>query len=115
MSRRTLLLLIFGFILSGNLAEAKLPRISAKDFPTLIQRLSEQPGFFDSDNLVSNESSYLQILGMLDKLAVRGGVYLGVGPEQNFTYIARTRPPDKIMVRLQTYKLVIANRITNVY
>ena len=29
---------------------------------------------------------------MLRETGVKGGVYLGVGPEQNFTYIAAIRP-----------------------
>jgi hypothetical protein len=57
----------------------------------LIQQLSEPGGYFDSDNLISNESSYLQVSEALDALP-KGGVYLGVGPEQNYTYIARLRP-----------------------
>lgn len=106
MSRRTLLLLILGLFLSENFVEAKLPRISAKDFPALIQRLSEHPGFFDSDNLVSNEASYLQIFGMLDKLDLRSGIYLGVGPEQNFTYIARTRPRLAILLDIRRQNML---------
>jgi hypothetical protein len=82
-------------------AADRLERISTKEFVALIQRLSEDPGFFDSDNLVSNESSYLQVCGMLETLAVKGGVYLGVGPEQNFTYIAKTRPRLAILLDIR--------------
>lgn len=82
-------------------AADRLERLSTKEYVALIQRLSEAPGFFDSDNLVSNESSYLQISGLLDKLAAKGGVYLGVGPEQNFTYIAKTRPRLAIVLDIR--------------
>jgi hypothetical protein len=41
---------------------------------------------------VSNESAYLTVVEKLRSLGVSGGAYLGVGPEQNFTYIARIRP-----------------------
>ncbi|MCI0422592.1 MAG: hypothetical protein L0312_25790, partial [Acidobacteria bacterium] len=77
-----------------------------KEFPALVQRLSEDPGFFDSDNLVSNESSYLQVCGVLEKLGVKDGVYLGVGPEQNFTYIARTRPRLAILLDIRRQNLL---------
>jgi hypothetical protein len=79
----------------------RLERLSTKEYVALIQRLSEEPGFFDSDNLVSNESSYLQISSLLDKLVAKGGVYLGVGPEQNFTYIAKTRPRLAIVLDIR--------------
>jgi hypothetical protein len=61
-------------------------------FAALIQRLSEAGGFFPSDNLVSNETSYQHVLGKMEQLGVKGGVYLGVGPDQSFTYIAQVRP-----------------------
>lgn len=61
-------------------------------FAELIERLSEAGGFFPSDNLVSNETSYLHVMGVLRKLGVSGGAYIGVGPDQNFTYIAEVRP-----------------------
>src|SRR5512145_423837 len=88
---------------SASLSKAvdRLQRIPTKEYVALIQQLSEEPGFFDSDNLVSNESSYLQISGPLEKLATKGGVYLGVGPEQNFTYIAKTRPRLAILVDIR--------------
>jgi len=58
----------------------------------LSAQLSEPSGYFDTDNLISNETSYLQVADQLAESAPRGGVYVGVGPDQNFTYIARTRP-----------------------
>ena len=52
--------------------------------------LSEPAGTFDhADNLVSNETLVAQLVEMLRP---RGGAYVGVGPEQNFSYIARVRP-----------------------
>src|SRR5947209_17059402 len=45
-----------------------------------------------ADNLVTNEDSFGRVAGELERLAPEGGVYLGVGPDQNLTYIARARP-----------------------
>ncbi len=59
------------------------------DLSTLIQALSEPGGFFDTDNIISNETSYMQVV---EQLRPVGGGYVGVGPEQNFTYIGRVRP-----------------------
>jgi hypothetical protein len=61
-------------------------------FAALVASLSEPGGYFDTDNLISNEASYLHALGPIERLEVRGGAYLGVGPDQNFSYIARIRP-----------------------
>ena len=61
-------------------------------FGALVSSISEPDGSFFSDNVVSNETSYLQVAGALARAATPGGAYLGVGPEQNFTYIALSRP-----------------------
>jgi hypothetical protein len=104
--RLSLLLVLSIISSSSGFAARPLDKLSGKEFSALIQRLSEDAGFFDSDNLVSNEASYLQVSGMLDKLDVRGGVYLGVGPEQNFTYIAKTRPNLAILLDIRRQNLL---------
>src|SRR5438105_4298623 len=70
---------------------ARAPQ-STSPFATAIATLSERGGYFDTDNLISNESSYLQVLPELKRRGVHGGAYVGVGPDQNFSYIADTRP-----------------------
>jgi len=54
--------------------------------------MSEPNGYFRSDNLLSNEIYYPAILADLLQRVKPGGVYLGVGPEQNFNYIVATKP-----------------------
>lgn len=71
------------------------------DFGQLVTRLSERAGYFGSDNLVSNELSYQHVLGRLQKMNVTGGAYLGVGPDQNFTYIAQIKPRIVFMVDIR--------------
>jgi hypothetical protein len=61
-------------------------------FAARVARLSEQAGYFDSDNLISNESSYLHPVSALRGRNVTGGAYIGVGPDQSFSYIAAIRP-----------------------
>jgi hypothetical protein len=50
---------------------------------------------FRPDNLVSNEAWLQHVIPDLEKMvsSERGRVYVGVGPEQNFTYIAAVKPP----------------------
>ena len=67
-------------------------RLSDQEFWRLSSALSEPDGTFRSDNLVSNEAWLQYVIPDLLKVARPAGVYLGVGPEQNFTYIAAMRP-----------------------
>jgi hypothetical protein len=73
-------------------SEHEAPPFTASQFAQLIQRINEESGYFWNDNYVSNEASYLHPLGKLRELGIQGGVYLGVGPNQNFTYIAKLKP-----------------------
>lgn len=74
---------------------------SIRDFGDLVARLSEPGGYFDTDNLISNESSYLHVIPALERYGVRGGAYVGVGPDQNFSYIARIRPRIAFVVDIR--------------
>jgi hypothetical protein len=75
--------------------------LTATEFAQLIERISEPNGYFDTDNLISNESSYLHVMGKLRKLNVAGGAYVGVGPDQNFSYIAQVRPRIAFIVDIR--------------
>ncbi len=70
------------------------PRPAGSDsvFAKTFLRLSEPAGFFQSENVVSNETSYLHVLDAMRRIGVKGGAYIGVGPDQNFSYIAAIRP-----------------------
>src|SRR5262245_21467512 len=75
--------------------------LSRTEFASLVQDLSEPGGYFHSDNFTSNETSFLHVVDKLKELGVSGGAYLGVGPEQNFTYIARVRPRIAFIVDIR--------------
>jgi hypothetical protein len=78
---------------SAGQAAASLPeRLSNEEFWNLSQDFSEPNGSFRSDNLVSNELGFQWVIPALVERVPSGGVYLGVGPEQNFTYIAALKP-----------------------
>ena len=76
-------------------------------FAADVQSLSEPGGYFDTDNLISNERSYLQVLPELEKRAVHGGVYIGVGPDQNFSYIAHVRPSVAFILDIRRDNLLL--------
>src|SRR5262249_21667641 len=68
---------------------ATLPsEISDKDFWRVIVDLSEPGGTYPYENFVSNELEYQNVVPALKTTTKPGGVYIGVGPEQNFTYAA---------------------------
>lgn len=75
------------------------PALTDNEFWTLSEALSEPTGSFNvSDNLVSNEPLFAENVRRLRPL---GGVYIGVGPEQNFSYIARLRPTMAFIVDIR--------------
>jgi hypothetical protein len=89
--------------------QRRAPPAPPATFAATIAALSERPGFFDTDNLISNERSYLHVVPDLRALAAKGGagVYLGVGPDQNFSYIAHLRPSLAIVIDIRRDNLLL--------
>jgi hypothetical protein len=96
--RLPLLLLLLALLVTGSVARpagvaAEIPAsLSDAEFWTLSATLSEPDGNFRSENMISNEMVLAQLLPAVTAHARAGGVYLGVGPEQNFSYLAVLRP-----------------------
>ena len=76
-------------------------------FAARIARLSEPAGFFDTDNLISNERSYLHVMPALRAAGLSGGAYIGVGPDQNFSYIAQVKPAIAFIVDIRRDNMLI--------
>ena len=76
-------------------------RLSDQQFWRLTVELSEPNGYFRSENLVSNEHTYQYVIPQLQRTVRPGGVYLGVAPDQNFTYIIATRPKVAFIVDMR--------------
>src|SRR6476660_5915088 len=74
---------------AGNSLPSKL---TDQECWRLTEDLSEPNGYFRSDNLLSNEIWFQWVIPLLVQRTEPGGVYMGVGPEQNFTYIAAIKP-----------------------
>ena len=92
-------------LLSGGTAPARTQ--SGGSFAAQIDALSERAGYFDTDNLISNERSYLDVVPALQRRGVRGGVYIGVGPDQNFSYIAAVKPELAFIVDIRRDNLLL--------
>ena len=81
---------------------APLPmRLTDQEFWKLSSEASEPSAPFHSENLVSNEIRFQTIVPNLIKAAIPGRAYLGVGSEQNFTYIAATKPAVAVIVDIR--------------
>jgi hypothetical protein len=84
------------------IGRADLPAaLSDDELWKLSQDFSEPGGTFHSENYVSNEGRFQLIVPELVTRARQGGLYLGVGPEQNFTYIANLHPQMAFIVDIR--------------
>jgi hypothetical protein len=92
-------------LISGALYGIAQP--TAQSFASRVERLSEDGGDFDTDNLISNEQSYLDVIPALKTSGVSGGAYVGVGPDQNFSYIAQIRPAIAFIVDIRRDNLLL--------
>src|SRR5262247_1562833 len=86
--------------------QTSLDSIPTPEFTRMIREFSEEGGYFMSDNFTSNETSYLHIVDKLRELGVTGGAYIGVGPEQNFTYIAKVRPRVAFIIDIRRQAMI---------
>ena len=113
---RPSVLLIVAVLLIGLAAQSWQPSpraesqgeiIPVEEFSRIIQDFSEEGGYFLSDNFVSNETSYLHVMDKLQEIGTVGeGAYIGVGPEQNFSYIAELRPRIAFIVDIRRQAMV---------
>src|ERR1044072_3082670 len=99
--------LIVATIAAPVAAQSTIPSsLSDKDFWQFATDVSEQGGYFRSDNFLSNEMGFLYPLPELKRITRPGGVYLGVGPEQNFTYIAALQPKMAVLFDIRRQMMV---------
>ncbi len=105
-SQRAALALCTLFVLSHAI-EGLQPARPTFEFASEIERLSEPEGHFDTNNLISNERDYLQVIPALESAGVSGGIYIGVGPDQNFSYIARIQPSLAYIIDIRRDNLLL--------
>ena len=67
----------------------------------MVSEFSEEGGFFQSDNFISNETTFQYVVPDLVRTLGQGGVYMGVGPDQNFTYIVALQPRISFIVDIR--------------
>jgi hypothetical protein len=92
-SRRLKLLVVIGclYVVPALYAAHDIPERIADDvFWQMVSDFSEPGGSFHSDNFVSNEILFERVVPKLKMNS--GGAYIGVGPDQNFTYVVAIQP-----------------------
>jgi len=90
-----------------QVAADTLPKqLSDRTFWKLVEDISEPGGFFRSDNFLSNETTYQEPIPELRKRSSPDGVYLGVGPDQNFTYITALRPRMAFVIDIRRQNMI---------
>ena len=88
-------------------AQSTIPSsLSDKEFWQFTTGVSEPGGYFRSDNFLSNEMGFLYPIAELKRITRPGGVYLGVGPEQNFTYIAALQPRMAVLFDIRRQMVI---------
>ncbi len=75
--------------------------VSDQEFWQMVEDFSEPNGYFRSDNFLSNENAFQHVIPRLQSTLPTGGVYVGVGPEQNFTYLVALRPKLAFIVDIR--------------
>jgi hypothetical protein len=87
---------------SAEAAPALPERLSDADFWKLVTDISEPGGYFQIvDNFTSNEGEIGVLSTELRLRKVSGDVYIGVGPEQNLSYIAAIRPKMAFIIDIR--------------
>src|SRR5262245_49041756 len=90
-SLMTVGLVVFLALFSSARVEEIPTAITDQEFWRMVSEFSEPGGAFQAE-FMSNEDSAQFVIPALQQTSRRGGVYVGVGPEQNFTYIAAIQP-----------------------
>src|SRR5215467_2264909 len=92
---------------AAGIAQSTIPaRLTDKEIWQLNAEFSEAGGYFRSDNLLSNETGFQAVIPYLRSIIKPGGVYLGVGPEQNFTYIVSLQPKIAFIVDIRRGNMI---------
>lgn len=76
-------------------------RLADTTYWRMVTTMAEPDGYFRSDNLVGNESNLQWVINDLQKSVGAGSVYLGVAPDQNFTYIVALKPKIAFIVDIR--------------
>jgi len=105
-----LLAVIAGLLALGTpsfkAAESLPAEVSDEAFWKMVVDMSEPDGSFQFENFLSNELGYQYVIPRLLQITRPGGVYMGVAPEQNFTYIAAMKPKMAFIIDIRRQNMI---------
>ena len=82
-------------------------QISDVEFWRLVTEFSEPNGPYPYENYVGNEVMLQRVIPAARKATIPGGVYVGVGPEQNFTYAAALEAKMAFVVDIRRQNMLM--------
>src|SRR5215510_5859486 len=88
-------------------AETLPATLSDQEFWRMVEEFSEPGGTFRYENFVSNERSIQYVIPDLKAKTKPGGVYLGVAPEQNFTYVAALQSKIAFVIDIRRQNMLV--------
>src|SRR5262249_15837355 len=91
---------------SSRAADTLPASLTDAEFWKMISDFSEKGGTFAFEMFISNDETYQEIIPELIRLVPANGVYLGVAPEQNFTYISALRPRMAFVIDIRRENMV---------
>ena len=94
------------FLIPVRAAEPLPEKLSDEAFWKMITDFSEEGGYFRFENFLSNELGFQLVIPQLKEITKPGGVYLGVGPEQNFTYIVALQPKIAFIIDIRRQNML---------
>jgi hypothetical protein len=115
MQRRHFVIVAFAAVTATGLWLSPRAHVAAQSLPTnvgdrefwgMVTGFSEPGGYFRSDNLISNEMAFQHVIPELQKTP-RPGAYVGVGPDQNFTYITALKPKMAFIVDIRRQNMLL--------
>jgi hypothetical protein len=104
---RTALVVVVGSlslwsVISLRAADTLPTRLTDDDYWKLITELSEVPtAVYPHAVFTGNEPGYQEMLPQLTRMVPPGGTYLGVGPEQNYTYMVALKSKIGILIDIR--------------
>ena len=102
-------------MLASVLRAAELPAtLTDQDFWRIITEFSETGGSFQPQ-LMTNEDSLQTVIPALKQKIHDDGVYLGVGTEQNFTYISALQPRIAFVLDIRRDNMSAAYAVVRMY
>jgi hypothetical protein len=81
-------------------------QISDAEFRRIVLDFSEAGGSFPWENVLSNELPFQNVIPNIKQSVQPGGAYLGVGPEQNFTYLAAFEPGIAFIIDIRRQNML---------